>query len=703
MAAIDYWNTGDDDVHYVSTAIKAAQIFKTSAAYTIASVKLKLYKVGTPGEFTVSIQGVDGDGLPDDTDLCSGTYNGNSLGGADGVFVEITFTVPAQLSNATTYAIVVGLVNANAVYWRDEASSDYTDGNGAQWASGTGWVAKSWDSMFETYGTASATPPSSEKTHSVKLVAASNNEVWHESSAGTMAELEAATGNIDTTEPFSMIEAYGKVFIANGSRFKVVDFINTVLDLGSGNEMTTPPGRGDLLTQTGTSAKMLVDFVDSDKRYIYGYVISGTFNTTGDITQTTQADSTLDAMDPNPITATLDDATAPTTPHWYDWTVYPSIGSKSYGSMPDKASNICLYRGRIGLTRNTNYPFQWYLSKQGNPWDWLYTDTDARSAVAGGNSDVGEIGDIVIGQIPYKDDYLVYGCASSLWYLMGDPMMGGALIELDLTQGLLAPLAFCWDNNGNLYMVTTAGFIRIPRGFGQIENLTLIDYPDFINNLAYDPTLHRLTLAFDKDNHGILISKTVLLTGVNVNYWYDLRTEGLFYDVYPNDGGIFSSLDYKATDPDYRKLLFGCNDGYIRWFDPDSTDDDTVDSTQAIDSYVTFGPLPLTDDIKREGKLVDLDFITAGGAASGSQSDSNDIYFRVFTAKSAEEIIEKLYADSDYRIAGTIIAPGRRRGSGIKKKIRGVFIGVKLGNNTASETWAFEKMLYNITRAGRLK
>ncbi len=149
--------------------------------------------------------------------------------------------------------------------------------------------------------------------------------------------------------------------------------------------------------------------------------------------------------------------------------------------------------------------------------------------------------------------------------------------------------------------------------------------------------------------------------------------------------------------------MVGCQDGYIRIFDEDAADDDIGASDEAIDSYVTFAPMPMSADPRLTGKLTGLDIISAGGAAGGSQSDSDDIYFKVFTANVAEQILEKLNADVNPNISGTIKAPGRQRGSSIKRKVKGIYAGIKIGNNTAAEKWAFEQLMLDFKPAGRFK
>lgn len=541
-------------------------------------------------------------------------------------------------------------------------------------------------------------PPTAVKTYSKKLVSVGNNEVWYESPAGTKVELAAANGDIDTAKPIDIFEYDEKVFIVNDTNKKVVDFGNiklTTADIGS-----HPPDFRTILIGDSSGASMVVDYITalSGACVVYGKrtttatftaeVISGTDDDGNDI------DFTLSAVE-----------TAPDPPHWYDWSPFgdsANVGDTAYGAMPSNATIGCNYRGRAVTSGDKYYPHQWYQPRQGNPWDFNYIADDAQSPIRGNDADAGEIGDIVIALIPYKDDFLIYACANNLWFQVGDVAEGGGIHELELTAGILGKKAWCWDKEENLYILGTTGILKIPKGFGQIENLTEITYPDFIEDLAFDSSLHIATMGYDRQKHGIKISKTTLASGVNSCWWFDLRTQGLFPESYPNVCGIYSMFWYESVDPDYRGLLFGCRDGLIRYSDSAAVDDDSGDSDTAVDSYVTFGPIAIGGENK-EGVLTGMNVVSAGGASGGSESDSNDIDFKVWTGLSAGDVTEKLIANTSPQIAGTVTAPGRRRGSAIRRKVRGAYLGLRLGNDTAAETWGLEKVILDLKGGGRIK
>lgn len=507
--------------------------------------------------------------------------------------------------------------------------------------------------------------------------------------AGEMVELTAANGDIDTTDNLVMFEAYQKVFVINGSNLKIADFINTKLTVTA---LTTAPTRGSTVTQSGSGATMIVDFVNSAKTEIYGYTTGGTFTTT--------AGQTLSGGSMSPETrvpSAVDEATD--TPHWYDYTVYPDGSS---GSLPDQAYLGCVYRGRIVLSGNPDDPHQWYMSRQADPYDYAYTANDAQSPVAGGNADAGKIGDIIRCLIPYKDDYLIFGCASSIHVLRGDPCAGGSRDELDRTVGIFGANSWCFDGDGNLYFWGNAGIYRLDRNLGSIINLTQLSIPDIVGDESADPSTHRITLSYDRKRYGLLIYVTTLATGSNSNYFFSLNPAamGFYPESYPSVCGVYSSVYYDAKNKTYRDLLVGCTDGYIRKYDDSAKNDDSGSTDTAISSYVLYPIIQMGED-DEEGKLTTLILELAGGASGGSHSDMDGVTYSLYTANDAETLLEDIKDGATAAITGTLSGTGRQ--ARIRQKLSGAYLGIVLSNSTASETFVMNKITGVITPTGRIK
>jgi len=151
------YNTGDNSYSWLYGSYWCAQTFTPSADHTITSVKLKLFRNGSPGIVTVSIRATSG-GQPTGPDLCSGTTNGNTLPtGSPYEWREITLGGGYWLSAGTQYAIVVRATGGDAsnyVCWRADSTPTYGGGmlllssnSGSSWTS-----AASYDLMFEEWG-----------------------------------------------------------------------------------------------------------------------------------------------------------------------------------------------------------------------------------------------------------------------------------------------------------------------------------------------------------------------------------------------------------------------------------------------------------------------------------------------------------------------------------------------------------------------
>ena len=517
--------------------------------------------------------------------------------------------------------------------------------------------------------------------------------------AGDMVALAASAvaGQLDTTDQLMAFEAFQKLCVVNGANLKIADFSNSLVTYATA--LTTAPRKGDTLTQATSGAKMLVDYVSEDKKNIYGYRL-----TAADVVFTTTAGQTVSSN--NAGAATMDPASfLPSAvtdrvdgPLWYDWKAHEHL---TY-DLPDKAYIGCLYRGRAVLSGNPLEPYQWYMSRQGDIHDFDYAAGDAQTPVKGGNSNMGQIGDIVKALIPIKDDFLVFGCANNIYFAADDPAYGGTLNALDLTTGMYSQTAWCIDGFGMIWFWGTNGLYRtsVP---GTPECVSQIKLPDIVKDEDADPSTHRITLGFDKRNNGINVFITKLSDGTNSNYWYDLATEGFFPEEYPEECGVYSTAFYPATDTDNRGLVLGCKDGYMRVFDRDAKSDDIGGTDEAIDSYVTLAPIPLSQDSDNKGKFTAFNIMSAGGRSGGSQADSDDIYFKAYTGVTPEEIIEKIIADGIPRVGGTFTAPGRRANNRRMQKITGAYLGIKLGNKTAAQSWSFEKFYGTVKPSGRIK
>lgn len=547
---------------------------------------------------------------------------------------------------------------------------------------------------FTVVAEAAALPDA--KKYSKKICSAANNKFWYDNDDSPPKQVELSGLTLDTSKAISMFELDQKVYIANDTILKVVDFVNTKLTLDTA--MDDPPRRGQAITQLNSNATMIVDYVAKGAlTVIYGRTTSGTF--------TTNAVDTLSGDLMSPTTRYPTAVALPTTPHHYTWGVYADVVSTDeFGSMPSRATIGDRWRGRACLTGNSVDPHQWYLSRQMNPYDMMYGEDDEQAAVAGTDGKAGKVGDIITASIPYSDDYKLFGSIGDLWVLRGDPAAGGSLDKLIGGVGVISQSAWCWDDVDNLYILDLKGMYKITRGLAAVEAMTSDKIPNFAKDLALNPETQRIVLSFDPAKQGIVISVTTIETGANANYFYDMQSEGFLPETYPVQDAIVCSHYYDADDPEQRRLLFGTYDGHMRILDNESKSDDTgsmaIPATEAIDSYVLLGPVLIGGNHNHMGRMNSLTVVTAGGKAGGTVPDSDDIAYAVFVGDDAETVMEKADAGTSI-FSGTIPAPGRAKR--IRRKARGVFMAVRLGNSVADKTWGLERCLIELLPAGRAK
>lgn len=705
MSLQDSFTTGAYSLD--GTEVWNAMTFKASANYSCDVVQLAFYinPANTGGTLRFELWGTDGSDLPLSTNVLATATPTVDVVDITAIWQTdpeqvLTFTLdtPVDLTKNESYALVIISDNASAVRWSTSQglSDEYTNGVCYKSSNGTAWPLNGTnrDVHFWVYGDfniSGVTPV--DLQHTKKLVAAGNDQIWHESSSGTMEVLADSIDDLSCSDPLSMFEAYGKVFVTNDTNLKVANFQDvkiTTADIGS-----DPPDPDTVLTGGTSGAVMVVSYITalSSACDLYGLSISNATFASGETVTGTDDDG-------NAISFVLNSSEAD-GPHWYDWTVFGN--DASFGALPERATLGCNYRGRAVVSGNPNAPHQWYMSRQAGTHDFLYGINDAQSAVAGNNADAGEIGDIVTSLISYKDDWLIVGCASTIWYFTGDPTNGGSLDELDLTTGIFGAQSWCWGKGNDLYFWGMNGIYKVSLPGNSPVCVSEIRLPALVEDEGVSPETHRITMSYDKRRAGIVVNISELAAGGDSSsYFYDLRTDGFFPESTQSGGSVFSSEEYDAIDKDYKHVMYGCRDGYIRTYDNAAKDDDDTTGTAAISSYVTFGPFLLSDFASNEGKITGLDIILGGGGAGGSQADSDGVTYELYTAKSAEKVVELMAAGSPVRAAGTITGPGRDRKT-FRKKIRGVYGGIRIKNATASQTWALEQLLIGVKKAGGLR
>jgi len=92
---------------------------------------------------------------------------------------------------------------------------------------------------------------------------------------------------------------------------------------------------------------------------------------------------------------------------------------------------------------------------------------------------------------------------------------------------------------------------------------------------------------------------------------------------------------------------------------------------------------------------------SAGGAAAGSMSDTDGFSWELFRGDDAEEVLEDIMDGATAFTSGTVTGVGRK--NKLRPRMRGAYMGLKLSNSTAAETWAVNRILYGVSKSGKVR
>lgn len=339
----------------------------------------------------------------------------------------------------------------------------------------------------------------------------------------------------------------------------------------------------------------------------------------------------------------------------------------SAGTAPVDCPLICRFRDRIVVGGPDH---QWYMSKMGDPTNWNYSADvgDVGRAIAGQSSSAGTIGEPLRAMITHSDDYLLFGCMSSLWLLMGDPACGGAIHCLSRNIGIIDKGAWCYGPSGEVYFVSLDGLYTLLPGAGQIpQSMSRDKMPKELCNI--DPTAYRVLLQYDVQRRGIHIFVTPINIASTAHWWFDMTTRSFWKDSYQSTHEPMSIAGRTAKLGDENMVVLGCRDGYLRRHTESSATDDGTSFT----SYVWYGPVRL-GDATHDGLLTELTAVLGEG--------SEDITYGVYTADTMEQVFTSTVRQTGTWVAGLNYTD--------RSRTRGGAMGLKLSSTLP---WAIENIV----------
>jgi len=363
------------------------------------------------------------------------------------------------------------------------------------------------------------------------------------------------------------------------------------------------------------------------------------------------------------------------------------IHTASDGQVPTGCPLVCRYLDRIVLAGADIAPHVWYMSRQGDPNDWDYSQDDSQRAVAGTSSEAGMPGTAILALIPHSDDYLIMGCRNELWRLRGDPAYGGKLDALSHTIGIIGPRAWCLGPSGELIFLSLDGLYVLPPG-GDSAPISLsreVLPQEFLN---LNPNTLTALLEFDTHGRGVHIFLTPDASSVRTHWWFAWETKTYWPVSLAADHDPLATCVLYSTAIEDSSVILGCRDGILRRFSALAG----TDCGTAYTTYVTIGPIPLAKD-GMLGSLLSMEGVMAEGAGGTiALGDSGDVTWSLHPASTFEGAVNASESDS-----GTW-------GNGLNAKdypaCRGQAAMLKV-TGSSGRKWAFEQCVLAVRESGR--
>lgn len=360
-----------------------------------------------------------------------------------------------------------------------------------------------------------------------------------------------------------------------------------------------------------------------------------------------------------------------------NWTA--SAGTLPVDGSGNTPRHIITWRGRTVVSGILEDPQNWFMSAAGDPTDFDYSPVapSPTQAVAGNNSPLGLIGDVVTGLCPYSDDVLIFFGDHTVYLMRGDPAAGGT-IDL-VTDRIGGTWGVPWEKDpyGNVYFVSNQMgiYVMVPGQQPQRISQQIEQLLDEVNT-----GLYTIRLLWNDRFQGlhVFVTKTAQ-AAVATHFFWEQRTGGWWVDSFGHKNlNPLCCATFDGNLPDDRVALIGSWDGYVRSFSEDATTDDGYD----IESEVVLGPLltPELDDMMLKSLQAVL------GESSGNVS------YAIHVGKSAEAALT-----SDPVFEGTWMA-GRNATKNVRRSGHAVYVRI-----SSSVPWSMEQIRALVAAKGKVR
>ncbi len=349
--------------------------------------------------------------------------------------------------------------------------------------------------------------------------------------------------------------------------------------------------------------------------------------------------------------------------------------STSSGVIPKRCKLISSWNDRIVLARQADAGHLWFMSKQGDPFNWdlfPFTFTSA-TAIAGNDSRTNVSPDSITCLISYDNDTMIVGMDSSIHMMTGDPADGGQFDLISDETGIAFGQAYAKDPEGHVYFFGSRGGVYVMGPRSKPRRLSQNRIERRLQNV--DLTTNRIEMAWDVERDCLYVLVVPFEAGGTLleHYTWERKTDSWHTDTYGRvvDTSVQPTCVYilDGDSPDDRVIVLGGEDGYIRYIDNTATSDDG----EPIDTAVMMGPLP-APRVTHEAMFTDFDVMLTRNSGSPT--------WAIYASDTSD--------DPGFPVTqGKLVAGDNDR---ILSRCRGQYCWFRLNMADRHATWAFESL-----------
>jgi hypothetical protein len=251
------------------------------------------------------------------------------------------------------------------------------------------------------------------------------------------------------------------------------------------------------------------------------------------------------------------------------------------GTFPPRCRLGVFWGGRLWLAGGDE-PFEWYMSRWGDPYDMEFFPEvpDEAQPVSSSSSPLGPLRDAARCLMPWTSDIAYVGCDSTLWRIEGDPATNGRIVPVANIGVAFGQSSYTLDDRGNLYFFASHGDVMMVRvGSGQPISISSTRINARLRDIDLKAWRPKLAWnAADRTLHVFLIRRDWQPEAGIFHFVWQSEFDAWHPDIYLGGEAraVTAALSFPGASADDRTMYIAGADGAVRRSDRYADDDDGV-------------------------------------------------------------------------------------------------------------------------------